>query len=284
MSFQLFSWLKPAEGEDVVRTYHTTTLKSRLLSMNAEGFLVVTNKRVVFHAFGSSISGDSVLQSEVPVEDVSGITCYSGAYFSFLHLIGAFLLSLFGGMFVNTVLLGTVMGFFFSLAEFDSIDTYLTASKALLWVFAIGSLALSFTFSRDRVWRSFLVSLSTIFLADLGGLDYFSSALGSFFTPQQSGGEWILLIAFIVGIYAFVCMFWYGRRLTMSLAVGSKGGASTPIAISGVRSFGLADGAATRALSAEPAEDAETMIKQLGAMITDIQTLGDFGIEKWKTV
>jgi hypothetical protein len=38
---------------------------------------------------------------------------------------------------------------------------------------------------------------------------------------------------------------------------------------------------AGRSLNAEPAKDAEQMLKELGAVILDIQTMGDYGIEKW---
>jgi hypothetical protein len=39
---------------------------------------------------------------------------------------------------------------------------------------------------------------------------------------------------------------------------------------------------AGKSLNAEPAEDAEEMLKELGALILDIQMLGDYGIDKWK--
>jgi hypothetical protein len=87
MEFKLLEGpLTPAEGEAVVRTYHTTSLSSGLLGLKAEGFLTVTNLRVVFYGFGSAFAGPSILHSEVPIADVSGITSYKGAYFSVIHL------------------------------------------------------------------------------------------------------------------------------------------------------------------------------------------------------
>lgn len=93
---------------------------------------------------------------------------------------------------------------------------------------------------------------------------------------------WSFIFTVIAGIYTLVCFFWYARRETVSLAIGSKGGSNTPIAISGISGFGLYNTAALRALSAEPAPDAEAMIKELGAMISDIQTLGELGVRKWQ--
>lgn len=292
MDFKLFNWLKPAEGEDTVRSYHCTSLKSRLLNLKAEGFLTVTNKRVVFHAFGSSYTGDSVLQSEVPIEDVSGITCYSGGFFSFSHLLTAFFGSWIISAIVNAVVIGGfVNAVFRSIREnltyetLNNLDSYIIAIRIFLWIIALGCLFFSFRVPRDKIYRSILATLSTIFLVELGGFSYASEYLGNFAgsllgtgSSDNVGAQFTILLAVIVGIYALVCIFWYSLRRTMSLFVGSKGGSNTPIAISGVRSFS----AAGRALGAEPAEDAETMIKQLGAVITDIQVLGDLGINKWK--
>ncbi len=40
-----------------------------------------------------------------------------------------------------------------------------------------------------------------------------------------------MVASVLVGIYAIVCTFWYATRKTMALAVNSKGGSQTPIAI-----------------------------------------------------
>lgn len=90
--------------------------------------------------------------------------------------------------------------------------------------------------------------------------------------------------AFIMGIYALFCIFWYARRPTFSLAISSKGGSDTPISISGASGLGLFSVSAGKALTAEPAADAELMLQELGAVILDIQMLGDMGINKWKTL
>jgi hypothetical protein len=68
------------------------------------------------------------------------------------------------------------------------------------------------------------------------------------------------------------------------LAICSKGGSSTPISISGASGIGIFNASAGKALNAEPADEAEPMLKELGAIIMDIQTLGDIGIAKWKNL
>ncbi|MBE7433097.1 MAG: zinc-ribbon domain-containing protein [Anaerolineales bacterium] len=288
--------LAPADSELEVRTYHCTSFKSLLLSLNAEGYLVVTNKRVVFHAFGTSFAGKSILQSEVPIEDVSGISIYKGSYFSLTHLLGAFFLSIFFGNVVITILASIILAlarFFLqdqSLINLDveSLETtakvlYL-ALQVLLWILAFASLVISFFLSKQSIFRSAFATLAAFTLTVLGSLSYISNEIQDYLNSEQStgGSGFVLVLAMFVVIYALVCFFWYSRRPTMSLAVGSKGGSSTPIAISGISSFGIYNTAASKALSAEPAEDAEALVKELGAMVMDIQTLGDLGVNQWR--
>jgi len=63
--------------EQVVRTYECTKLK-RWFQPETIGYLTVTNKRIVFHSSGKSISGTSLLINEMPLEDVAGISVYEG--------------------------------------------------------------------------------------------------------------------------------------------------------------------------------------------------------------
>lgn len=286
--------LTPAENESEVRSYHCTSFKSALLSLNAEGYLVVTNKRVVFHAFGSSFAGKSILQSEVPIEDVSGISIYKGSYFSFTHLIGAFFLSMFLSGIVNTFLASIMYSLARSLLQdqsfsnFDALQTtansLYTALQVLLWIIAFASIVVSFSLSKEKILRSAFATLATFTLMELGSLSILTNEIQNYLSPEQNAGGsgFVLTLALITGIYALVCFFWYARRPTMSLAVGSKGGSSTPIAISGISSFGIYNTAASKALSAEPAEDAEALVRELGAMIMDIQGSGDLGVNQWR--
>lgn len=279
MSFQLFDQnMLPAEAETVVKTYHCTSMKSRLLNLKAEGHLVVTNKRMVFHASGSSYGGGSVLQSEVPIEDVSGINLYKGTYFSLSHFFSALFLSLIVGSLVAAILAALIAAVVRDQINFQNYESVMNSTTAVIWVLGIAAVVGSFFIKTDKILRSILVTTGALILGAGSGI----SILRSLVSLQSGGNEFQTLIAVAVGIYAFVCFFLYARRETMSLAVGSKGGSSTPIAISGISSFSLYNTSAMRALSAEPAEDAEAVIKELGALVLDIQKLGDYGIQKWQ--
>lgn len=261
----------PAEGEHSVRTYYCTYYQSKLLGLEAKGFLGVTNKRVIFQANGTSNAGNSVIQSELPISDVSGISSYKGTYFSLGHLLGAFLLTAIASGIV-TAIIGAIG------AMSRSSDGFL----AIGWITAIGTVVGSFLTQRKSIWRSVLAGSSVSALTALGGGSLLNSF--SFLGGYNRSGGWEFILAAIVGIYALVCVFWYARRPTFSLAISSNGGSSTPISISGASGIGIFDVSAGKALNAEPAEEAEPMLKELGAIILDIQTLGDFGIDKWKTL
>lgn len=268
--YMLKDSVTPAEGEASVRAYHCTYYKSRLLGLSASGYLEVTNKRVIFQALGKSSAGTSVIHSEVPVADVSGISSYKGTYFSFGHLVTAFVVS-----FIAFSLVPVITTLIVQMAQDYDMLIYAGWGIALL-----GG---SFFVPNQSIWRCALVSASASALGVVGGGSLFSSFLGGGFGFGRSGSGWPILLGFVMAIYALVCFFWYARRPTFSLSVNSKGGSSTPINISGATGIGIFDVAAGKALIAEPAEEAEKLLKELGAVVLDVQTLGDLGISKWKS-
>lgn len=74
-----------AEEECVVKEYRATTLARP----KADGFLVVTNRRLLFIGEGRAMAGRSILIREVHLPDVSGITSYYGKGLSIAYLIFA---------------------------------------------------------------------------------------------------------------------------------------------------------------------------------------------------
>jgi len=97
MSFKLIdNHLTPAEGEIVVRSYHCTTLSPvfAFIGLKTNGYLTVTNKRVVYFAEGSSLfgaTGNSKYYDEVPLADIANLSLRKGTRFSFLRLLAGLL-------------------------------------------------------------------------------------------------------------------------------------------------------------------------------------------------
>lgn len=283
--------ITPAEGEHTVRTYYATTLSSRILGLKADGYLTVTNMRVIFYASGSSRSGRSILQSEVPISDVSGISCYKGSYFSFKHLFSAIGLSWILSFLTSSILFTITAALFSfiirnqSLQEPGSLGNGLGSLQTIFWIIALILIGVSFRLDRSKIWRSAIAAAGTFVIISISGLNTLSGFVQN---PgrQTDNGVFSMLasIPFLMAvIYVLWCYFWYARRETMSIAVGSKGGASTPIAIAGISSFGLYNTAAFQALTAEPTLQAEKMIRELGALITDVQLLGGHAMTKWSS-
>ncbi len=267
--------ITPAEGETGVRSYHCTYYNSRLLGMKAHGYLEVTNKRVVFQALGFSPAGPSIIQSEVPMADISGINSYKGTFFSILHILGAFIVA-----FVIFSLVPVIMTLIQYAAEVPN-NTWI----GIIWALTILTFIPSFLLAYSSIWRIVLASASAAFLSTIAALSFLSNLAGSFLGGRSQGSTgWQVIVLVALLIYILICAINYARRPTFTLGIGSKGGSSTPINISGASGLGIFDVAAGKALTAEPAEQAEDMLKELGAIITDIQSMGDFGINKWKKI
>jgi hypothetical protein len=282
MGYKLLkNYVTPAEQELTVKSYHCTSLASQLIGLKAEGYLTVTNKRVVFHAFGSSYGGDSVLQSEVPIEDVSGISFYKGTYFSILHLLMAFFIT-----WVSSIVVGGLMAIALGALTTSSIQrgsSDLTGIQILLGILGILVSVASFSTDKESIKKPVLSAVAATLFLLLGGGSFLTSGLASLgFIPRESSITSIgWLLALLATVVTLVNIFWYSRRPTMSMAISSKGGATTPIQISGFRNFGIHNAAAIKALTAEPAEHAEALIGELGALILDVQTTGDIGAKRW---
>ncbi|MBX3254146.1 MAG: hypothetical protein KF862_08410 [Chitinophagaceae bacterium] len=195
----------PCEGEVSIKSYQCTQFNSKVFGIKANGFLEVTNKRLLFQALGKDISSWSVIHSEVAVADVSEIKIYKGSSFNILLLIIGIILSLFAASVIKAIL--------------------------------------SFTMNS-------------------GGL-----------------GTFISFAILVGGIYWFYTKC---RKEAFSLVVQTKGGSGKVVSIAGLSPFGEGGSVASKALQAEPGPDSELLFKEIGAVVSDIQNLGENAIEKWK--
>lgn len=251
--------ITPAEGEKTVRTYCCTTLSSRFLGIQSNGYLGVTNKRVIYQTFSTQGAHKNIMQSEVPIADISGMTSFKGIYFSLLSFLGAITLTL-----ATTALLTTLI------PTISFIFGSYTAFQVICWTIIVVGLVGSFLISVKSIGRPIV--------AGAASAGFFALAGGSLL--NLSGSVWQIGLALLVLLYAGLCCFWYARRPTFSLEIHSKGAANAAISIASAS--GIFNISATKAVNPKPAQDSDRMLKQLGAVIMDIQMLGDYGIEKWK--
>ena len=187
--------------EFAIRTYHCSQLKFP----SCNGYLSVTNRRVLFHGHSgrSGNSAGSRIVNEVPLNTVSAISSFYGGKVFWCRLMAGLLM-----------MLGTIA------------------------IFTVNKLLFS--------WRP--LPVHTV-----------SGAIG-------------LMIGIIL-----LCTCY---RKTFVLKVYSSQANSSPIDI-GARPGGIAGCAAMFSIIAYPTEQTEQMMLELGAMISDLQNLGDHGVALW---
>lgn len=259
-------------GEHVVRTYECTQLK-RWFSPPTKGYLTVTNKRIVFHSSGASLTGKSLIISEMSLDDVSGLSVYYGQSINLLRIV---LFSLIALVVTNVV--------------FDWLPSFLVhPAAAILLMLPFGILwLLSNDSASPRLREKILDALDNFaqgrLKIDRDVKKYLPYARPLLFLGLIILGylsNWLALLF----ILAFVILSMFGgTQRTFSLLIGSKTMKDAGIFIPGdtLNLLSLRDTTALRALEAKPAVDADQVIRDLGAMVMDIQQLGELGVQKWR--
>jgi hypothetical protein len=269
-------------NEQVVRTYECTKLK-RWLQPATIGYLTVTNKRIVFHSSGKSITGRSVLVNEMPLDDATGISLYEGTsinwfVFIVMTIIAYIATQILMGIlpeFVRSWPFAVLLMLPYALLVFIK-SNYASEALKTQTLETLDKLTQAKT-AREIVEYTKYVQipfyiglLILVWVISTGGiLGIRGMAIGS-----------IVLIATYVVIFFLL----FGRHQSFSLAIGSKAAKEAAIYIPGdsFRLFFRGNTTALESLEAGPAADANLIIRELGAMLLDIKILGDHGIEKWR--
>lgn len=263
--------VKANEGEIPVKQYTVATLKNRLLGITyakAIGRIQVTNKRVIFRAPGRSLRGRTSIQHEFAIDDVSGIEArreYTWNFWDFLS-----------GLFIIAISVAIAMGLITLLSK--DTDDYSTATTA--WGIMLGAAGCIPFFALKNKWGFKLMSLglsvgaiANIAVSQFTSFSYFSGSSGSPITTIFLGIIPLLLL--------FFTWFIYTIRPNLVLQIKTNG-ASNAIDICRMKITLFNIEEHTGFKDVIPADNAEECIREIDAIINDIQKLGDFGIEKWK--
>lgn len=248
------------EGEMVVRTYKCGVYKSLFLGTKADGVVEVTNRRILFQARDSADENRNTLYSEIPISEVSGLRLFKGFSFSFITFLA--------GLFASGLFMSIMTPFLLALTPRSSDSGFL---KLVLWVIAIGASYLAFQ-NRVKPVRALMFNLLAIAVfALLGQL-----------AIMGGNGALPLLAGFLLSGFQLYLLFRLARRNTIDFHLFSRSTQPSPVAISGFSAFDARISEITRTMTSfAPGEDATRMMNELGAVIFDIQSMGDFGIEKW---
>lgn len=257
--------VKSSDGEIPVKQYTVAKLQNSFLGIpigKAEGRLEVTNKRVIFRALGRCISGRMTLQQEFTIEDIAGIEARREYVTTFWDFVVGILIASIGfavGMTVNNA------------------DSF---GMAFFLALVLGILALVPFFVIKKQWF-----LKLLFTGFSSGALILTCSYG--FSRSNNVALLLVLPAFISGIILLFNIFLYAIRPNLVLIVKTKS-SSDAIDIQRKKTgllnliFGGKEEEHTGYTEVLPVENAEASIRELGAVISDIQKFGDFGIEKWQ--
>ena len=264
--------IRANEGEIPVKQYDVAILRTRRKFERAEGRLQVTNKRVLFRAAGRSVMGRTTLQHEFAIQEIAGFEIRKNYRFSLFDLllgwilasICALLTMLFTVWVLNKVLaLGVIVGLLFGILGQMPFFTVrkMFFGKMLACGISVINLYVVMMLTREaaRIKDSGFLGFLGIVLLIIGGL---------------------AAIVFLIATLLF-CF-----KPNLAFDIKTKSG-TPPIPIrsksKGIIGFfsSSAGGEFTGFSEVLPWVDAESAIREVGAMITDIQTLGNFGVEKW---
>jgi hypothetical protein len=193
-----------ADGETVIRKYEASVLKKP----RAKGYLIATNRRLLFSGEANGISGKSIISREVKIDQVTGIESYFGKGWSLGKLIFGIIL---------TILFLSLMN---------------STSLAILGLAWPGYIFYKMVKNPGNQMSLNIIASSQSPSAVGVAVEQGTGLLGNLFSSLGLGGS----------------------HAWMSVAASG------------------------------PGRHTEVMIRELGALIQDIQTKGDLALEKWGAV
>ena len=255
------------EGEIPVKQYEVARLRNRILGIpyaRAVGRIQVTNKRVIFRAPGRCLAGRTTLQHEFAIDEIAGVE----ARREYVANLGDLLLGLIvsgASALVMTLLLNAICR-----------ETRDLAWYILLPLFFCVPGFVPF-FLVKKKWLLKLLCLG----ATCTPLAYFGIMASSVDGFAAFCGYNMLLLALIALVLLLFCLFLYAIRPNLVLVIKNKGAHDTIDIQRAKIALGGRGEEHTGYMEVLPIDDAERCIREIDAMINDIQKLGDFGIEKW---
>lgn len=204
-----------AEGEKVVRKYEASVLKKP----KSKGYLIATNRRLIFSGEGSGISGRSLLVREVKIDQVSGIESFFGKGWSIAKLIFAIILTI---MF---------------LVLFNATNNPFDEGVGFEVIFLLG-----------LAWPAYLIYK----MITNPGNQMALQVIASNQSPSAIG-------------------------VAVEQGTGLLGTLFGSLGIGGSHAW-------MSVTAAGPGRHTEVMVRELGALVQDIQVMGDHAIERWNQV
>lgn len=250
--------LRPNDGEIPIRQYKFAVLRTRIMFMKAKGRLQITNKRLIFRAPGRSLAGRTLFQNEFDVMEIHGLRLQRGYRFSWWNLIvHGFLLS------AAAVALIALCGFFME-----------SQAATIIAMILLSLLSLGSFFALQRVFPlKWVLNEATAMLYALVGVATFN-----FF---------LLFMALLHAVLMIISIALHCCQKDLKFMVDTSSGTPS-IIIDRERGgglfgkFGHQDQQGTGYREVQPDVDTERAVRELNAIISDLQTMGDLAVDKWR--
>jgi len=269
-----------SEGEFIVRSYQCLVQKSAF-SKASDGYLQVTNKRVIYANSASSGGTSSLMVSEVPLEDVGSITSFVGR-----SMNGAWLLPF--------VIISTLAStqFASALPEFMThwlFGFFLMLPFIVIWLMdknilnqeLFDQILKNLEYGKEsqrtigKPGETLRKVLKAIFIA---GLVLFVSSV----VNNLSGS--LGYLAFIIPLFVFTLIYlsFVGSTNEFGLFVSARSASGSGLTIKS-DNFQALFGKKSPSKPGQiiPTADSYTVARELGALVMDLQQSGDLAIEKW---
>lgn len=244
--------VNPDQDEVPIRQYDIARLRSFFKLNFAEGRLQVTNKRIIFRTSGRSIIGPTTSQYEFALEEVAGVELRKEAHFNFQ-----------GGIFWTLV---TALIYWMTSGIFSAVISWGAVSSILAVILAVVSVGIFFVIPKKAEICHLILSLCASYAITLHGT--FSNLIGiKEPTLFESFSSTIMYIAYAINLVRLIL------EPNLLLFVKTKGG--TPaFDIQRKKRFGIIPQEGTGFSQVIPGPDFDAAVKELGALIREIQHNG----------
>ncbi|MCL1994831.1 MAG: hypothetical protein FWG63_01335 [Defluviitaleaceae bacterium] len=272
--------VKAIEGEIPIRQYNIAVLRNLLRFGRSEGRLQITNKRVIFRATGRSIGGRTALQQEFSLNEiVTSVDAIVAHRFSFFHLVCGFLV----------MLAFAAIGVTISLAEIGAdwgthgvFEILIAAFFVLMMVLLDGGLGgmggIDFSMLGLALGFGGLIGFAILHKKSLFKLVLPGLSFGGFSVVMLTGTtvSALLVLISLVSVVFGLALHCLRPDLEFTIKTKSALEQSPPIRIRRNRVFWFFKQQDSIGFSeVMPTSETESAIREISAIIDDIQTRGD---------
>ncbi len=270
-----------SEGEFVIRSYQCSVQKAAF-SQVSDGYLQVTNKRVIYANSTKSGGSSNLLVSEVPLEDVGSISSFVGRSLNILLLIPFVILLTLISFVAGDVLPEFMTHWLFGLFLMLPFIIVWLMEKNILNQDLFDRILSNLEMDKDKrktisaPGETLRKVLRTIFII---GLVLFVAGILNNYELSRSLGVLRFVLPLVVFTYVYISVIGFQNQFGLSVSARSASGSGLTIRSNTFQSlFGKGMSTPGKII---PTADSYTVAKELGALVLDLQQAGDLAVEKW---